>query len=168
MGYIIRRKDVDDCEICEKIITLSWWQTYRGIVSEQFLLSLKDNEGERITRSINNFKINDDIIYVLELDNNVVGFVSCGRCEDVEFSGHGEIFALYIIDGYKKKGYGRKLFETAVGELKYLGFDKMIVGCLEGNPSNDFYRYMGGKKVKERIIVRGGQELIENIYFYEL
>lgn len=39
---------------------------------------------------------------------------------------------------YKGQGYGKKLFETGIQELKNMGYDKMIVGCLANNPSNEF------------------------------
>ena len=166
MSCIIRKKEVNDCEECERIITLSWQQTYKGIVSDEFLLGLKDNESERINKSINNFYNNSDIIYVVEVERKVVGFISFGHCDDKEFDDCGEIFSLYIIEEYKGKGYGRKLCETAINHFKLDGYDKMIVGCIDGNPSNNFYKHIGGKKIREKVIIRGGQKLVENIYFY--
>lgn len=149
MGYVIRKKEINDCRACEKIITLSWQQTYKGIVNDEFLLSLKENEDERIEKSIQNFGDTNDFIDVLEVDNEVVGFVRCGLADNEDY---GEIFALYITESCKKKGYGRKLFETAKQHLKFSGFNKMIIGCLEGNPSNDFYKHMGGKKLRKELL----------------
>lgn len=103
----------------------------------------------------------------MEVDDKVVGFVSCGKASDTNFNGYGELFALYIVEEYKKKGYGKKMYEKAVNQLKLIGFDKMIVGCLKGNPANGFYEYMGASKIGERIIFRNNQKLIENIYVYK-
>lgn len=66
---------------------------------------------------------------------------------------------------YKGNGFGRKLVEEGIKELKSLGFDKMIIACLKGNPSNEFYKHIGGKYIKDRMYER--LSLPENIYYYE-
>ena len=44
----------------------------------------------------------------------------------------------------------------------------MVNGCLDGNPSNEFYKHMGGNFVKKIpfVVKNYGQELVENIYYY--
>ena len=63
------------------------------------------------------------------------------------------------------KGYGKKLFEAGIQELKNMGYDKMVIGCLDGNPSNEFYKHMGGKIIKTRIFEK--LQLPENVYYFE-
>lgn len=46
-----------------------------------------------------------------------------------------------------------------------MGYDKMIIGCLVGNPSDDFYKHMGGKLIKTRIFEK--LQLPENVYYFE-
>jgi hypothetical protein len=46
-----------------------------------------------------------------------------------------------------------------------MGFNKMVIGCLDGNPSNDFYKHIGGKYIKQRIFER--LQLPENVYYYD-
>lgn len=50
-------------------------------------------------------------------------------------------------------------------ELKNLGYDKMIIACLKGNQSNEFYKHIGGKYIKDGVYKR--LNLLENIYYYE-
>lgn len=50
-------------------------------------------------------------------------------------------------------------------KLKNHGNDKMIIACLKGNPSNKFYKHIGGKYIKDSIYKR--LNLSENIYYYE-
>ena len=52
-------------------------------------------------------------------------------------------------------------------ELKKLGCTKMIIGCLDGNPSNEYYKNIGGKFVKIRTFKLPNQELPENVYYYD-
>ena len=165
MNYIIRRRKIEDCKSIAHVVTVAWNETYKGIVPDWFLEELKNNEEERTKRTIENFNEDDNHQFVLEVDNEVVGFVNVGKTEDKDFENCGEIIALYIIKKYKGNGFGRKLIEQGIKELKTLGYDKMIIACLKGNPSNEFYKHIGGKYVKDGVYKR--LNLPENIYYYE-
>ena len=43
--------------------------------------------------------------------------------------------------------------------------DKIIIACLKGNPSNEFYKHMGGVHIKDGEYKR--LKLPENIYLYK-
>ena len=73
------------------------------------------------------------------------------------------------MDAAKGKGFGKILFDKAINELKEMNYDKMIIGCLSENPSNEFYKHMGGKFVDiNPLTLPNGQELMENLYYYEI
>ena len=81
-----------------------------------------------------------------------------------KYSECGEIGALYLLDTVKGKGFGRILFNKAINELKEMNYDKMIIGCLSENPSNEFYKHMGGKFVDTNpLTLPNGQELMNQI-----
>ena len=165
MSYLIRRRTKEDCKCIAHVVTVAWNETYKGIVPDWFLEELKNNEEERAKKSYNEFDENDNNQFVLEVDNEIVGFVNFGITSDEEYQNCGEIFALYIISKYKGNGFGRKLVEAAKNELKKLGYDKMIIACLKGNPSNDFYKHIGGMYEKDGLYKR--LQLPENIYYYD-
>ena len=165
MNYIIRKKERKDCKAIAHIVTIAWNETYRGIVPDSFLDNLFLNEEERANNSYNNFNEKENHQYVLEVDNNIVGFIKVGSSND-NYDNCGEIYALYIINGYKGKGYGKKLIEVGIKELKEMKFNKMIIGCLEGNPSNKFYEHIGGKLIEQRIFEK--LKLPENVYYFEI
>ena len=167
MNYIIRRKEQKDCMMVAHVITTSWQETYRGIVNDEFLDNLPNTEKERGEKSFNNFDENDNHKFALEVDGKVVGFINVGITNDKEYENQGEIFALYIIKRYKGNGFGKKLIEIGIKELKKLGCTKMIIGCLAGNLSNEYYKHIGGKFIKTRIYKLPNQELLENVYYYE-
>lgn len=58
--------------------------------------------------------------------------------------------AIYILGKYKGKDFGKKLFEAGVEELKRMGYDKMIIGCLVGNPSNVSINTWMDKLIKDQ------------------
>lgn len=164
MNYVIRRRTKEDCKAIAYVVTIGWNETYKGIVPDWFLEELKTNEEERTNNMLSKFDENNNHQFVLEINNEVVGFVNFGASEDDEYK-CGEIFALYIISKYKGLGLGKKLVEAAKKELKEMGFNSMIIACLKGNPSNEFYKHIGGVYVKDGVFKR--LSLPENIYYFE-
>ena len=138
MNYLIRRRTKEDISGIQKVVTTSWNETYKGIVPDWFLEELKTNEDERIKNIYDSFDENDNNQFVLEIDGQIAGFVN----------------------------FGKKLVEAAKNELKNMGFNKMLIACLKGNPSNEFYKHIGGIYVKDGLYKR--LQLKENVYYYEL
>lgn len=159
----IRRMEQKDCFSVAHVVTIAWNETYRGIVNDEFLDNLYKNEEERGKKSFENF--DGDNQFVLEVDGEVVGFITVDVIDSS--NKQGEICSVYIIKKYKGKGFGRKLIDTGINELKSLGCSNMIIGCLDGNPSNEFYKHIGGKFINTRIYKLPNQELVENVYYYD-
>lgn len=167
MNYIIRKMRKEDCAAFNHVITVSWNEAYKGIVPNEFLEELKSNEKERTEKGLSIFDEKDVNTFILEIDGEVVGFSHYAAANQDKFPGCGEIRALYIINKYHKNGFGRKLVDESKKELKKLGFDKMIICCLKDNlPSNEFYKHIGGKFIREGVYER--LQLPENIYYYEI
>ncbi len=167
MNYKIRRSERNDCFAIAHVVTIAWQETYRGIINDEFLDNLPHTEHNRGEKAFNNYDEKENHQFVLEIDNQVVGFINVGLTKELAFDNTGEIFALYIISKYKGYGFGRKLTEIGIEELKKIGCTKMIVGCLDGNPSNEYYKHVGGKFIKTRIFKLPNQELIENVYYFD-
>ena len=165
MDYIIRKRQKEDCFDVAHVVTIAWNETYKGIVPDEFLNNLYLNEEARAMNSYNKFDEKDNHQFVLEVDNKVVGFVNVGSTDDKDYDNCGEIHAIYIINGYKGYGFGKKLIESGINELKEIGCDKMIIGCLVGNPTNGFYEHIGGKYIKQRMFEL--LQLPENVYYFE-
>jgi L-amino acid N-acyltransferase YncA len=165
MNYVIRKKERDDCAAVAHVVTVAWNETYKDIVPDDFLKILYENEEVRAKNSYEKFNENNNHQYVLEVDKKVVGFVNVGPTDETNYDNCGEIHAVYIINGYKGHGFGKKLIEAGIKELKNMGYDKMVIGCLDGNKSNEFYKHIGGKFIKTRIFER--LQLPENVYYFE-
>ena len=160
MEHIIRKMTKEDCKDITHVITIAWNETYRGIVLDGILDNMYLNEKERIQKAYGRFNENDNHQFVLEVDNKIVGFA-----DDKEYTNCGEIHAIYIINGYKGYGYGKEMVQFGIKELKEMNCDKMIIGCLVGNPTNEFYKHIGGKLIKQRIFEK--LKLPENVYYFE-
>lgn len=165
MEYTIRKKERKDCLDIAHVVTIAWNETYKGIVPDEFLNNLYLNEQERAQNDYDKFDENNNHQFVLEVDNKIVGFVNVGKTDGLDYDNCGEIYALYIINDYKGYGFGRKLVEVGIKELKNMSFNKMIIGCLVGNPTNEFYKHLGGKYIKTKMFER--LQLPENYYYFD-
>ena len=170
MNYIIEKLDLDNVEYYARVNALTWKQSYKGIVNYDFL-ELINTEPE-IQKAISNLKdgLNDSSRrFLLKYNNEYVGILRVRKTKYDKYSECGELGALYLLDSVKGKGFGKILFNKAINELKKMNYDKMIIGCLSENPSNEFYKHMGGKFVDTNpLTLLNGQELIENLYYYEI
>lgn len=165
MKHIIRKMTKEDCKDITHVITIAWNETYRGIVPDDILDNMYLNEKERTQKACDRFNENDNHQFVLEVDSKIVGYMNVGLVDDKNYPNCGEIHAIYIINGYKGYGYGKEMIEVGIKELKVMNCDKMIIGCLVGNPTNEFYKHIGGKLIKQRIFEK--LKLPENVYYFE-
>ena len=167
MNYVIREMKKEDSKAVSHVITVGWNETYPGIVPDSFLKELIENEEGRAKRMYNTFDEKDDDVLVLEVDGEVVGFERFGKYREDDYQNAGEIYALYIIGKYKGSGYGKKLVNEAIKILKEKGYTSILIGCLDGNPSNEFYKHIGGKFVKtgtfKRLNLKENYYLLDNI-----
>lgn len=166
MKYNIRKSIRDDSSKIAHVVTIAWNETYKGIVSDEILNNMYKSEKDRAQRAYDNYNEEENNQYVLEVDDEVVGFINIGKSYIDGFDGCGELYALYIIGKYKGFGFGKMLLNKAKEELKKMGYDKMVIGCLDKNPSNEFYKHMGGKYVKTHIFEK--LNLDENLYLFDI
>ena len=82
-----------------------------------------------------------DLFFVALLDGKVIGSIMVG------YEGHrGWLNYMAVLPEHQKHGYGRKLVEKAVGELKRLGCLKVNLQIRRCNASVvEFYRHLGFK-----------------------
>lgn len=164
---IIRKKELKDCEAWVDVNVKSWNDNLKGIVSDKLLKYLRDNRDSRIKNDIANFE-QDDWHYVLENNNKVVGIMKLKQSEKEGYKDCGEVQILYLYTEEKGKGYGKALINKGFEVLKNKGFKKVIIGCLDGNPSNDFYKHLGGKFIRQEPWNIMGEHYMENIYEYDI
>lgn len=163
----IRKKELRDCEAWVDINIKSWNDNLKGIVSDRILKIISENRDLRIEKDIDNFKLND-WDYVLEIDNNVIGIMKIKQSDRKGYEDCGEVQVLYLYTKEKRKGYGKALIDKAFEVFKNKGYKKVVIGCLVGNPSNEFYKHIGGKFVRQEPWVIFDERYIENIYEYNV
>ena len=168
MNWNVEKSKKEDCKAIAEFITRTWNETYRGIVNDEFLDNLKNTEEKRYTNAINNFDEKSNMQYIIKKDNKIIAYIKLSKNKDDEYKDCIELQALYVLKKYQKTGIGKELIYKAFNEAKKSGYKKMIIGCLEENKSNGFYKKMGGKFVKKRKFELPNQTLYENVYVYNL
>ena len=167
MNYKIKRINKEDAYDYMKVNTISWIQTYKGIVSDEFLTKIEKELYKNAINLKNKMNPTEDYRYLLYYENKPVGNSSIGPSRIEEYPTSGEIESIYLLDEVKDKGLGKKLFEHDKNKLKKLGYKDMVIGCLKDNiKANGFYQHMGGELVFTRTINIGNQPLQENIYYF--
>ena len=167
MNYYIEELNLNNIKDYVIVNAKAWQETYKGIVNDEFLELI--NTKEEINNSIVKKSLNNpfDKSFLLNVDHNYVGVIRVCKSRDDNYQNIGEIRALYLLNNVKHQGFGKILFEKAKEEVKKMGFNSMIVGCLSDNTNaNSFYKHMGGILVSNRDFKLPNQTINENVYLF--
>lgn len=141
----IRKATVIDAMGIAKVQVDTWRSTYKNIVSDEYLAQLSYDAREEMWQKI--IPINS--VYVAENDQGeIIGFSCGGKKNGEEYPEYNsELFAIYILQDYQKKGIGKLLVKPIVEDLIDQAINSMIVYVFEDNPATKFYESLGGKKI---------------------
>jgi GNAT superfamily N-acetyltransferase len=146
---MVRAATLDDAAAIAHVNVSSWRSSFGGMLPDEFLASLSEaNYAERWKRVIVEGRSK---VYVAEDETGVVGFASGGRERAGEQGYKGELYAIYVVDAAKRRGFGRELVRAMVGGLRELTLGDMIVWVLRDNaPARAFYERLGGVYVRSQ------------------
>lgn len=164
---IIRKAKRNDSEAIIDVNIKTWLDTYKGIISDDFLQSRVEARQQSIDKCRNTVEENDNV-YVAILDDKLVGISSFGKSKIQKYYNYGEIYSLYVLKDYQKRGIGKAILFKAIEDLQHQGYKGIIVSCIKKNPSNKFYIKMGGRIIDKKTSLLGSQEIEENILKFEL
>ena len=159
----IRRAQLEDALPIARVHIESWKATYPSIVPQDYIDSL---DVEVFTeRWRDRLKANPEmLIYVADYKGTIIGFASGGPAR-IEMGGFtGELYAIYLSSQAQSHGFGKRLFWTTADGLQRAGYSGMYVWVLDQNPSQGFYRRMGGRRLTDSEIELGGRTLKEVSY----
>lgn len=166
----IRPAAVADAAGIAQVHVQSWRESYNGIVPESYLAGL--DVAERTRRWQDSFAQakppwSTSVAVSGTAGDEILGFVSLGAARE-DFNGFaGELYALYLLQAAQGAGAGRQLFDTARQSLKSCGINSMYLWVLADNPTAGFYRHMGGREIRRKMLEIGGKELEEIAYGWE-
>jgi len=127
MGIIIRKalpEDAYELTICH----ISCFQSaYKGIVADEFLenmLAEKEQRVERYKKSL--LDPGDCVYYCVVYAGRIIGFLIIHKKD-------GEIWAIYLIEEFRNKGYGKEMLDFAIKELNRMGHKEVFLWVFEEN-----------------------------------
>jgi len=160
---MLRAAPVDDSPAIARVHVASWRSTYRALLPSEFLDSLSEvGYADRWRRFVEEL---GNLVYVIEDEGRIVGFASGGRERAGEAGYTGELYAIYVLDDFQRRGYGHQLVREVVAGLKEMGLHDMIIWVLRENaPARQFYERLGGVYVRAQAITIGSATLEEVSY----
>lgn len=158
MEYKIRWANINDSKRLGYVHSQTWKTAYKNIVPEKVLNEITPKKREKYFRKAIK---NKEETAVLIVDNKVVGFITLGKCRDNDYdSSVGEIWGIYILSAYWRKGLGRSLINWGVDELANRGYKKITLWVLKDNKnSRKFYEKMGFINDGSEEIIKLGKNL---------
>ena len=164
---IIIRKAVSGEEAAIADVNVRTWQTtYRGSIDGAVLEALPQRQGERSERMRR--EVAEGRVMAAFCDGRLIGFALFGPARDEEFSGLGEVYALYVLDTYQKMGVGRRLVGAVEDEFRQSGYGGYYIACLTENGSCAFYEKLGGRRAEEGSCTLDGHGYALTTFVYEL
>jgi len=163
---IVREAKVDDAPAIARVNLDTWRTAYRHIVPADYFANLAYETRESNWREILlNAKNTADFACVAENEfGKVVGFAAGGSERTGNYAYRGELFAIYILEEYQRRGIGRQLVRSVAAKLADRGLNSLLVWVLADNSAWKFYEALGGEKVDGRETIRAGIALKEIAY----
>ena len=122
-----------------------WQSAYRGIISEGYMQNMLEDIEKRVERCRQDLTTPGEWeFYCAELDGKMIGRLVLCKSRDDDTRDVGEVAAIYLLEEYWDKGYGRMMMDYALNRLEVMGFHEVVVWVLEANHrARRFYEKMG-------------------------
>jgi len=120
-----------------------WKAAYKDIISDEYLENMSVEQMAERNRTI----LSDPgtfSYYYAELNDRMIGRLVIGKCGDEDKSNQGEIAAMYLLDEFWGRGYGREMMDYSLTELKRRGYGEVLIWVFESNDrARKFYEKCG-------------------------
>ena len=150
----LRPAGLSDAAAIGRVHVTTWRAAYAGLVPEAYLVGMTEIGQMRFWRRLLGRPQVEETILVAEVERaegpEVVGFGSCGPSRPYGLAYRGEVFTLYVADGWQGRGIGRALLRALFADLVARDHRDAVIWVLSGNPSRFFYQAQGGSPVAER------------------
>jgi GNAT superfamily N-acetyltransferase len=162
----VRPAKGDDIPAIGRIVVRSWQHTFDGLVSVDYLGAMSDDHQRQRHERMFSF---ESVVYrgAATEGGDVVGFCSGGPSRLAGYAAQNEIYAIYLMPGYERKGIGRRLFEHVATELAASGRRGLILTALSANPNRSFYESMGGVEAAAENLQLGSKAYPQVAFVWE-
>lgn len=158
---------IADCAAVAEAHVRSWRGSFEGLVPQGFLDAMS------VERRTNAFAQRFAAggfyrMFVAEAaGSGVVGFADFGEPRGAIEGYDGELYAIYLLPEFQRRGLGRELFKLGTKFLAANGRRSMYLLALEVSPYRTFYERMGGRIVGRLSIELDGVPFDELVYGWD-
>jgi GNAT superfamily N-acetyltransferase len=144
---MIRLASLDDAEAIAKVHATSWMETYRGLIPQNYLANL--STADRLAMWTSAIE-NRQSIWVAEHEQRIIGFATGGKNRSPNSRYPGELYALYLVAEFHRRGVGLLLLDKVRSELRNLQLSPFVIWVMKDNPALHFYTRMGAQLIGEQ------------------
>ena len=144
-----REATAADALAVAKVHIQSWRESFAGIVPQTYLDKMSV---EARTKAFEKgFGQDFYKMFVAETRaNGVIGFADFGKARDTHSKYEAELYAIYLLSDFQRKGIGSKLFDMGVRFIVANAMNSLSLITLEVSPYKSFYEKKGGHLVERR------------------
>lgn len=160
MAVTVRQAHTGDSAEVGRVHVESWRSSYRGILPQELLDGLSAERRAEYWHG----RMEEDLgsgsaqrVFVAQLDGNgIIGFAAAGPEREPDSGYDGELYAIYLLEEYERRGIGRRLLSAVSEWLAALGYRSFRVWVLAQNPARAFYESLDGRPAGSKQIEIGG------------
>jgi GNAT superfamily N-acetyltransferase len=142
--FTIRPAGPQDAAEIARVNQETWVETYRGILDEASIQAHTLEEQTRLWQQQLATSSPSEKRFVAEAGGVIVGYCGGGRNPDPHSPFQSELFGIYVLKDYQKRGMGAALLRELAAWLLVRGYRSMLVWVLDQNPHRNFYSKLGG------------------------
>lgn len=149
---------------------VAWEESYRGILPD-VAIDCHTKASRRTNFETILARAPMALLVALDEDGELLGFCHADRVADDETKAvaAGEVLALYVAPGHKRRGVGTRLLDATLHRLRSRGCLSVVIWTLdELSGACRFYETCGGIRGEKRDEVYGGQTFTGIAYRFDL
>ena len=151
MEFSIRKAVINEAHDFALCKIRAWQSAYRGIIPDEYLNNMSV---EKYAELYKKWMENPNAEYYFAMCNDeIAGILVLSKCDNDDKQNAGDITAIYLLEPYWNKGYGRIMMNYAINRLKSLLYEEITIWSLEKNArAHEFFEKFGfaldGKKME--------------------
>ncbi len=161
----IQKATLEDVEAIAQVHVKSWQESYKDILAPSYLNNIPHEDRLKLRKEVLSSS-EAGIHLVAKNENAIIGFCDAGPNRE-QLDASGEIYAIYLLESYKDKGIGTKLWIHAVNYLKENKLYPFTAWVLEKNiPARKFYEKKKGYIIDTQMTAIGEEQHKEVCYIF--
>ena len=162
-----------DAQAIARVHVEAWRESYGALMPEDVIEALSVDRNTGMWAAVLAGGASS-MVHVVERpgiaadEAELVGFGSARDARSPDLGASGEITAIYLLDGVKRRGIGRMLLKRLLGALAERGHRSAGLWVLADNHgTRRFYEALGGRPGSPRLVTDGPADMHEIAYVWD-